>query len=316
MRRRITGLILFLLLAAVACFLLYPTVSDQLSRRRDAEIMSVYREKTAAMDEGQRAELLDGAKAWNESLESIHTEDVFSSGTSRTTRDYQNRMNVHNGVIAELVIPGIGVSLPVYHLSSETPAERYLVHVDTSSLPSDSSGENIVLAGPGVLRAEGIPGDLGLTDGRMLEDADHLVPGDLLILNVLDRTMVYRVYGVQVRSSAGIQGVDLTPEEGEERLTLITLRKDQRLLVQTGRIPVGEARTLLAETDYVTFAADWQNVLLLGLPVLLAGLLILCIIVKIRGMNYRLPGEGKKATPKARETMKQTVSENDKGEET
>ena len=289
MRRRITGLILFLLLAAVACFLLYPTVSDQLSRRRDAEIMSVYREKTAAMDEGQRAELLDGAKAWNESLESIHTEDVFSSGTSRTTRDYQNRMNVHNGVIAD---------------------------VDTSSLPSDSSGENIVLAGPGVLRAEGIPGDLGLTDGRMLEDADRLVPGDLLILNVLDRTMVYRVYGVQVLSSAGIQGVDLTPEEGEERLTLITLRKDQRLLVQTGRIPVGEARTLLAETDYVTFAADWQNVLLLGLPVLLAGLLILCIIVKIRGMNYRLPGEGKKATPKARETMKQTVSENDKGEET
>ena len=40
--------------------------------------------------------------------------------------------------------------------------------------------------------------------------------------------------------------------EGEERLTLITQRKDQRLLVQTERIPVREARTLLAETDQVS----------------------------------------------------------------
>ena len=316
MRKGIMHLLLLLLLAAIVCYLLYPTVSDQLCRRRDAEIMGVYREKTAAMDEGQRTELLDGAKAWNEALEDIHTDDLFTAGTTRTTRDYQNRMNIHNGVIAELVIPGIGVSLPVYHLSSETPAEQYLVHVDASSLPADSPGENIVLAGPGTLRSAGLLGDLGLTDGRMLEDADRLVPGDLLILNVLDRTMVYRVYGVQMLSSAGIQEMDLTPQEEEERLTLITQRKDQRLLVQTERIPVPEARMLLAETDQVSFPADWQNVLLLGLPVMLAGLLILYVIVKIRGMNYRIPGEGTKADQKARETLKQVSSENGEGEET
>ena len=73
---------------------------------------------------------------------------------------------------------------------------------------------------------------------------------------------------------------------------------------------------MLAEEDKVTFPANWQNVLFLGCPVLLAGLLILWIIEKIRGRAYRLPGEGRKAEreqreKKARETLEQI--ENDTG---
>ena len=316
MKRVITGLLVFLLLAAVIGYLLYPVVSDQLAQRRDAEILERYREKTAAMNAEQKEALFEGAKAWNEALEMIRGEDVFTPGTRRTTRDYQNRMNVHEGVIAELVIPRISVSLPVWHLSTETPATRKLVHVDSSSLPADGTGENIVLAGPGILQAEGLAGDIGLTDGRMLEDLDTLIPGDLVILNVLDRTMVYRVSGIQMLSSAGLKELNLTPGEGEERLTLITRKKDRRLLVQSDRITIQEARTLLAEEDKVTFPANWQNVLFLGCPVLLAGLLILWVIERIRGRAYRLPGEGRKADReqrerKARETLEQI--ENDTG---
>ena len=316
MKRVITGLLAFLLLAAVVGYLLYPVASDQLAQRRDAEILERYREKTAAMNAEQKEALFEGAIAWNEALEMIRGEDVFTPGTRRTTRDYQNRMNVHEGVIAELVIPRISVSLPVWHLSTETPATRKLVHVDSSSLPADGTGENIVLAGPGILQAEGLAGDIGLTDDRMLEDLDTLIPGDLVILNVLDRTMVYRVSGVQMLSSAGLKELNLTPGEGEERLTLITRQKDRRLLVQSDRITIQEARTLLAEEDKVTFPANWQNVLFLGCPVLLAGLLILWVIERIRGRAYRLPGEGRKADReqrerKARETLEQI--ENDTG---
>ena len=316
MKRVITGLLAFLLLAAVVGYLLYPVASDQLAQRRDAEILERYREKTAAMNAEQKEALFEGAIAWNEALEMIRGEDVFTPGTRRTTRDYQNRMNVHEGMIAELVIPRISVSLPVWHLSTETPATRKLVHVDSSSLPADGTGENIVLAGPGILQAEGLAGDIGLTDDRMLEDLDTLIPGDLVILNVLDRTMVYRVSGVQTLSSAGLKELNLTPGEGEERLTLISRHQDRRLLVQSDRITIQEARTLLAEEDKVTFPANWQNVLFLGSPVLLAGLLILWVIERIRGRAYRLPGEGRKADReqrerKARETLEQI--ENDTG---
>ena len=297
MKKLAAGILIFVLIAAIAGHFLYPVISDQLGRRRDAGILKDYRAKTAQMTQEQRDKLFAEAKAWNESLQEIRAEDIFTAGNTRTTRDYQNRMNVHEGVIAELVIPDIKASLPVYHLSTETPATRKLVHMDSSSLPADGSGENIVLAGPGILRTEGFPGELGLTDDRMLEDLDKLIPGNLVILNVLDRTMVYRVKGVQMLASNGLGELDLTPGEGEEKLTLVTQRKDQRLLVQTERIPVREARTLLAETDRVSFPADWQNVLFLGCPVLLAGLLVLWIIEIIRGRFYRIPGERRREEP-------------------
>ena len=316
MKKFLTVLILLLLAAAVIGYFIYPTISDQLGRRRDAEIMAVYREKTAALDADGKTELFEQAKAWNDSLEKVHTEDVFTAGTIRTTRDYQNRMNVHEGVLAELVIPNIGVSLPVYHLSNETPVNRYLVHVDTGSLPADGTGENIVLAGPGILEAEGFPGTMGLTDARMLEDLDTLIPGDLMILNVLDRTMVYRVSGIQMLSSAGLKDLDLTPGEEEERLTLISRKKDRRVLVQTERVSIREARTLLSAQDEATFPDNWQNVLLLGCPVLLAGLFVLWGIEAIRGRAYRLPDEGRKADReqrerRARETLEQITNDSE-----
>ena len=291
MKKFLTVLILLLLTAAVIGYFIYPTISDQLGRRRDAEIMAVYREKTAARDAGGKTELFEQAKAWNDSLEQVRTDDVFTAGMIRTSRDYQNRMNVHDGVIGELVIPAIRLSLPIWHLSTETPATRKLVHVNTSSLPADGTGESIILAGPGILQAEGIPGEMGLTDDRMLEDLDSMIPGTLIILNVTDRTMVYRVTGIQMLSAAGLKEMDLTPGEGEERLTIISPRKDRRLMVQAERIPVREARTLLAEEDQATFPENWKNVLFLGCPVMIAGLLVLLIIELIRGRVYRMPGE-------------------------
>ena len=318
MKKFFAGLFIFLLLAAVAGYFLYPMVSDQICQRRDAEIMRDSRRKAAAMNSEKKAELFAAAADYNAALESVHMEDVFSGTAPRTTRDYQNRLNVHSGVIGELVIPKISVFLPVYHQSTETPATRNLVHVDGSSLPAGGAAENIVLAGPGILKADGFLGNIGLTDERMLENLDSLIPGDLVILDVLDRTFVYRVREVQMLSSAGLRELDLTPGEGETRLTLVSRHNDRRLLVQTEQIPIQEARTLLAEEDKATFPESWQNILLLGLPVILAGLLILLLIEKIKGRHYRIPGEGRQTArqkSKAREQIEQTTTDTTEGEE-
>lgn len=317
MKRFIAGLLIFLLVAAGLGYLLYPTISDQLSQRRDAEILKVYKEKASLLDDQKKTELLAEAKAYNEELDGIHVEDVFSAGTPRTSRDYQNRLNIHSGVIGELVISKIGVSLPVYHLSAETPVTEKLVHVDGSSLPADEATESIVLAGPDLLKAAGVLGDIGLTDGRMLEDLDRLIPGDLMILNVMDRTMVYQVSEVQMLSSAGLKALNLTPEEGQQILTVISSRAERRLLVRAERIPIQEARTLLEDDDKATFPENWQSILFLGCPVILAGLLLLWVIEKIKGRRYRIPGEGRqseKRERKAREKLAKISTGNSEGE--
>ena len=193
MRKFFAFLFIFLLIAAVAGYLLYPTISDQIAQANDGAVMKAYREKTALMSSEQIDALLADADAYNKALETIQASDPFSTELPRTSRDYQNRLNVHSGVIGELVIPAIGVYLPIHHNSAETPATANLVHLATSSLPSDQEGTSIILAGPGLMQAEGFLGEIGLTDARMLQDIDRLTAGDLILLNVLDRTMAYRI---------------------------------------------------------------------------------------------------------------------------
>ena len=318
MKKFFAFLFIFLILAAGIGYLLYPTVSDQLGQRRDADLMKSYREKTAAMDSEKKAELLSEANAYNEALESIRISDDQISGRARSTRDYQNKLNVHSGVIGQLVIPKLSISLPIHHLSTETPPTEKLVHLDGSSLPTGEAGENVVLIGPTTLKPDSLLGDIGLTDERMLEDLDGLTPGDLMILNVLDRTMVYRVNEVQTVSQAVLKETDFTPGEEEERLTVISLRQDRQLLVQSERIPIAEARELLREEDTATFPPNWQNVLLLGSPVFLLGLIVIWIIERIRRRSYRLPDEGRKTArreKKAKEKLEQLTTESVKEEE-
>lgn len=224
MRKFIAFLLVFLLIAAGAGYLLYPTISDQIGQANDGAVMKAYREKAAAMDSEQIEAMLADAAAYNETLETIQVSDPFSAEPPKTSRDYQNRLNVHSGVIGELVIPAIGVYLPIYHHSAETPATAKLVHLETSSLPSEQLGTSIILAGPGILKAEGFLGEIGLTDQRMLQDLDRLTPGDLMILNVLDRTMVYRIgEGLEEKDAilmltpGGVKALDLIPATEELR---------------------------------------------------------------------------------------------------
>ena len=224
MRKFFAFLFVFLLIAAGAGYLLYPTVSDQIGQANDAAVMKAYREKTALLDSGQIAAMLADAAAYNETLETIQASDPFSAELPRTSRDYQNRLNVHSGVIGELVIPAIGVYLPIYHNSAETPATAKLVHLETSSLPTEQLGTSIILAGPGILKAEGFLGQIGLTDQRMLQDLDRLTPGDVMILNVLDRTMVYRIGegleekdAILMMTPGGVKDLDLIPGTEELR---------------------------------------------------------------------------------------------------
>ncbi len=317
MKKFIASLLVFLLLAAGIGYLLYPTASDQISQARDAEILREYRKKAAAMDAEKEEELFRGAAEYNGKLETVRASDVFSAGIPRNNRDYQNRMNVHSGVIGELIVPKTGTALPVHHTGSDTPATESLVHVEGSSLPTDAPGTSIILAGPGLLKAAGFLGDIGLTDGRMLEDMDRLTPGDLLILNVVDRTMVYRVQEVQLMSPAGLEERDLTPGADQELLTVMVRKKDRRLLIQSARIPLAEARDALDGEDEASFPEAWKNVVLLGCPVLLFGMIVMWLIERIKRHAYLLPGEGRQAArreKKAREKLNTITTETDGGE--
>ena len=310
MKKAFGRLLVFLLVAAAAAWLLYPAVSDQLARWHDTERMKAYhrtvREKTA--EEIETA--FEETGYYNSSLEAETIPDVFS-GKQRVSPEYRARMNICDGVIGELKIPAINVYLPVYHGGAES-AEEKLVHVAGTALPADQDGTHIVLAGPGVQKAKGFLGDLLLTDARMLEDVDRVVPDDLVFLEVLDRTMIFRVEGVQTLSVEGLAGVDVSAETGSQMLTLVTEKAGRTLLIRARRTEAAAVRDRLTAQDRADVPSDLVNVLFMGIPVFVLGLLVMGVIERIKKRSYRLPTEQKR---KKRETDLEEFPDDDETEE-
>ncbi len=292
MKKVFGRLLIFLLVAAVAAWLLYPVVSDQIARQRSAQAMEAYHRAVREKTPEEIESAFEETGYYNTGLEAEGIPDVFA-GKRRVPAGYRARMDVCDGVIGELKIPGINVYLPIYHSGAENAAEK-LIHVEGSALPADQDGTHIVLAGPGAQRAAGFLGDLHLTDARMLEDLDRVVPDDLIFLEVLDRTMIFKVEGAQTLSVEGLSGVDISGEAGSQLLTLVTEKDGRALLIRARRVQAADVREQLTAQDRADVPSDLVNVLFMGIPVFLLGLLIMGVIERFKKRSYRLPTEQKR----------------------
>ena len=97
MKKQLTVLILLLLAASVIGYFLYPTVSDQLGRQRDAEIMAVYREKTAALDAETSSRVIKAILALKNRTRIVVTHDLDAG----TLQKYDSILTLKNGRIVE-----------------------------------------------------------------------------------------------------------------------------------------------------------------------------------------------------------------------
>lgn len=310
MRRCLTAALVILILLAGLAYLLYPTAANQIAGTNDYRIIRNYRQTVKQMTGEQILHRLKDATEYNAGITEPKIGDVFTGREAMTLHRYEAPLNTGDGVLGVLTIPDIGIMLPVYHESTEHGASSDLVHLQGTHLPSENAGSHMVLAGPGIVSAGGFAGEIGLTGARMLEDLDRLTPGTLMILSVLDRTMVYEVEWVQTMSPEGLERMDLVPGADEDLLTLVTERKERRLLARGKRIPAAEAAGILKQTDRAQMMPDWQSILMLGIPAVIAGLIIMTVTEKIIKRRYRLPSVTDAETENGKNTGKEEGKNN------
>ncbi len=216
-----------------------------------------------------------------------------SEPAEKTPPAYQQQLRTNSGVMGILEIPRLGIRLPFYHLYDGKSVHDEVVHLEGTSLPVGGKGSHCVIAGPGVQPApEGVLRDIGLTSARMLGDIGKLTAGDLFILKVADRTMLYQVARVWSVSSNVLDQLEMEP--GEDIVTLMTADKDQRQLVQGRRIEISRASAELDAAEVATVPPDWLNIIIFGSPVLLVGFMVMFVIERVKQRSFRLPGEKKK----------------------
>ena len=157
--------------------------------------------------------------------------DPFDPNNSTPSdEEYAEVLNLAgDGVMGQLVIPSIGVNLPIYHGVSDDQLLCGVGHLPTTSLPIGGPSTHCVLAG-----------HTGLPSAKILGDIDQLKEGDWFIIRVLGEDHAYRVTSTEVVLPTETQS--LVTQDGRDLVTLVTCTpygvNTHRLLVHAERCEV------------------------------------------------------------------------------
>lgn len=224
-RERASRFLVWLCLGCGLLLLAYPTLSDRLNQRRENAVLEGYGETIEAMEEDESQEIWRAAAQYNAAL--LQRKDRFFP-TEEEHKAYLQLLDPQgHGVMCQLEIPSIGVSLPVYHGVDEGVLQVAVGHLEGSSLPVGGESTHCVLTG-----------HRGLPSARLLSDLDQLHVGDRFTLHTLGADLCYQVEEVLVVEPGDLDALAIRP--GEDLCTLLTCTpygvNTHRLLVRGRRV--------------------------------------------------------------------------------
>ena len=175
----------------------------------------------------------------------------------------------------QTILPGINVSLPIYHGSDKEVLQAAVGHIEGSSLPVGGDGTHCVISG-----------HRGLPSSKLFTDLDQLTKGDIFILRVLGEALVYEVDQIRIvePDDTSLLGI----EEGQDLCTLMTCTpygiNSHRLLVRGHRIEDLKNNASSRVTADAILIDPMLTALVLAVPVLL--ILLLWGLFKPPGQRY------------------------------
>lgn len=171
-----------------------------------------------------------GQWALGEILDPFSDDDSHKDLQAERDKSYQARLNTVDGIMGTIRIPKISVKLPIYHGTSDAALSKGAGHLYGTSLPIGGKSTNTVLSG-----------HRGLANAVLFTRLDELKVKDIIYLDVLKRTIGYRVTGIHVISPEDTDLYKVVP--GKDLLTLMTCTpygvNTRRLIItaERGKIP-------------------------------------------------------------------------------
>ena len=221
MSRRTIALVV--LVAAGLGMLLYPTASNWFAVRSQASELTGYSQAIDTLPTAAQQQMLADAEAYNAALA------TGTVGRDEATDDaYRSNLAPQPGdVMAEVTIPSLGITLPIYHGTSDATLARGVGHLYGTALPVGGVGTHAVLSGHS-----------GLVNAELFTHLEDLKIGDLFSVDVVGRRLVY-----QVDHIAAVDPHDdrlIQPDPTQDYVTLLTCTptgvNSYRLLVRGHRV--------------------------------------------------------------------------------
>ncbi len=273
-----------LVVAAVLFCVLFPVLSDQSEQAQRISLIEGFEKQVKAMSAQQTADFRAAWDAYNQAL---------ASGEGQLPE-----IQTVNGLIAVLEIPDIGVRLPVYPSGNGQARETGTVHAASSALPTGETGTRTLLAGNNgrMARLDNPWIDPWLEkfqmfSAQLLHRLDQVKQGTVMYLFTPCGAQAYEVAEIQKTQAGKIR----MPDSGNAWLAVMTnLDGQERLLVYGKHLSLPTNAVVMEHSDGAAIPSDAVNVLLIGSPVLLAGLIFIVLVEIIRRRHYRLPADSKK----------------------
>lgn len=225
LKKHIFELVLYLVLFAGLCLMLYPTVSNWWNARHQSRAIAEYTGAVENVSTAEQAAMLAAAREYNARLASGESSFLLED---EQQAEYESLLDVSGtGVMGRIRIPAINVDLPIYHTVEEAVLQTGIGHIPGSSLPVGGPSTHALVSG-----------HRGLPSSRLFTDLNQMQVGDVFIITVLGETMTYQVDQIRIVLPEEVSELSIVP--GKDYVTLITCTpygiNTHRILVRGHRI--------------------------------------------------------------------------------
>ena len=237
MKKHLSTIILILIFLIGLSLLLYPSVSNYWNSFHSTKVISNYAEQIANVDEERYTEMLEAAVDYNTSLRSRINPYLLSE---EQEAQYDTLLNLTGtGIMGYIEIDSIGVSLPIYHGTSDSVLQIAVGHLDWTSLPVGGESTHCVLSG-----------HRGLPSAKLFTNLDKLKEKDTFVLRILDEVLTYEVDQILIVEPNETDALQII--EGRDLCTLVTCTpygiNSHRLLVRGHRVENAVAAKIVRVT--------------------------------------------------------------------
>ena len=265
-------LIVFIFLTGIS-MVIYPYLSQYLYEKNSAKVINDYQNVTNKLSNETITQELEKCYKYNNEILNnymILTDPFDPNSFPVTKENYKDLLNFDD-VMANIQIPAINVNLPIYHGTSEEILKKGVGHLENTSLPVGGNGTHAVLSA-----------HRGLASAKLFTDLNKLKSGDKIIINVLNETLVYEVYDIEIVDPDNVNS--LRAVQNQDIITLVTCTpygiNTQRLLVHARRTEDLNSSNNINNNE-IQNNFNVQNLIILILIIFILIFILICIKMNI-----------------------------------
>lgn len=257
--------------------MLYPVTSTLVNNRYHAIIAERTRAEAAQLPDHERDALWGAMLAYNRDI-TAHPVSELSIGGDHTSPEYRRYLGTGLAAgqdqLAQVIIPSVGIALPVYHGTSDGVLAKGAGHLFGTTFPTGGEGSNTAISA-----------HTGLVNASMFDNLPKLEKGEDIYVHVLGRTLRYQMVGSKVVPPDSLDAIPLPGVPGDH-LYLITCTpyglNFNRLVVDAVRVPMDEQAPPGAETTNSIIGWQWWMWLSVGFALLVLLLLLIPLLRRRR----------------------------------